>query len=93
LYYYVSSKSELLFLIQQRCIERLLERLTMDLDGVDAATDQLAAVVRNHLSFFAKNLAEMKVSSREGGSLSAVHPQEIARLILALALKRCAVDR
>jgi len=80
LYYYFSSKAELLFLIQQGCIERLLERVTMDLDGVDAPTDRLAAVVRNHLSFFAENLAEMKVLSREGDSLSAVHAQEIARL-------------
>jgi AcrR family transcriptional regulator len=70
LYYYCKSKEELLFLIQDNCFgrvhERLLERLRETADPVA----KLRLVIENHLSFFAANMAEMKVLSHEADSLA-----------------------
>jgi AcrR family transcriptional regulator len=70
LYYYCKSKEELLFLIQDNCFgrvhERLLERLRETADPVA----KLRLVIENHLSFFAANMAEMKVLSHEADALA-----------------------
>ena len=80
LYYYFSSKEELLFLIQRRCLEALIRRVSKDLEEVDIPTDRLAAIVQNHLRFSGENPSEMKVLSHEGHGLSLEHEQEITRL-------------
>src|SRR5918998_831527 len=61
LYHYCRSKEELLFLIQDNCFGRVLERLQERLDETTAPVEKLRLVVENHLSFFAANMAEMKV--------------------------------
>src|SRR5829696_4507094 len=53
LYYYCASKDELLFLIQDNCFGRVLERLEARLKGVADPVERLRLVVENHLSFFA----------------------------------------
>jgi AcrR family transcriptional regulator len=70
LYYYCASKDELLFLIQDNCFGRVLERLEARLKGVSDPVARLRLVVENHLSFFAANMAEMKVLSHEAESLA-----------------------
>ncbi|HYJ45654.1 MAG TPA: TetR/AcrR family transcriptional regulator [Pyrinomonadaceae bacterium] len=70
LYYYCKSKEELLFLIQDNCFGRVHERLTERLREIDGAVEKLRLVIENHLSFFAANMAEMKVLSHEADSLA-----------------------
>jgi TetR/AcrR family transcriptional regulator, cholesterol catabolism regulator len=69
LYHYCKSKEELLFLIQDNCFGRVLERLEQRLEGVDDPITRLGIFIENHLSFFAANMSEMKVLSHEAESL------------------------
>src|SRR5262245_19456522 len=69
LYPYCRSKEELLFLIQTNCFGRVLERLEQQLQEVDEPVAKLRIFIENHLSFFAANMAEMKVLSHEAESL------------------------
>ena len=70
LYHYCKSKEELLFLIQDNCFGRVLERLEERLGEVDDPLVKLRIFIENHLSFFAANMAEMKVLSHEAESLA-----------------------
>ncbi len=70
LYYYCDSKEELLFLIQDNCFGHVLERLEERLRETGDAIEKLRLVIENHLSFFAANMAEMKVLSHEAESLA-----------------------
>jgi AcrR family transcriptional regulator len=70
LYHYCSSKEELLFLIQDHCFGRVLERLEERVRGMDDPFEKLRIFIDNHLSFFAANMAEMKVLSHEAESLA-----------------------
>jgi AcrR family transcriptional regulator len=69
LYHYCKSKEELLFLIQDNCFGRVLERLEERLADVPDPVTKLGIFIENHLSFFAANMAEMKVLSHEAESL------------------------
>ncbi len=70
LYHYCKSKEELLFLIQDHCFGRVLERLEQRLGEVSDPIEKLRIFIDNHLSFFAANMAEMKVLSHEADSLA-----------------------
>lgn len=70
LYHYCKSKEELLFLIQDHCFGRVMESLEQRLKGVEDPFVRLRIFVDNHLSFFAANMAEMKVLSHEAESLA-----------------------
>ncbi|HEX8847323.1 MAG TPA: TetR/AcrR family transcriptional regulator [Pyrinomonadaceae bacterium] len=70
LYHYCKSKDELLFLIQDNCFGRVHERLQERLQEADDSVEKLRLVIENHLSFFAANMAEMKVLSHEADSLA-----------------------
>jgi TetR/AcrR family transcriptional regulator, cholesterol catabolism regulator len=70
LYHYCKSKEELLFLIQDNCFGRVLERLEERLGEVNDPLSKLRIFIDNHLSFFAANMAEMKVLSHEAESLA-----------------------
>ena len=69
LYHYCKSKEELLFLIQDNCFGRVLERLEQRLESVEDPVTKLGIFIENHLSFFAANMSEMKVLSHEAESL------------------------
>ena len=69
LYHYCESKQELLFLIQDNCFGRVLERLEQRLREAADGVEKLRIFIENHLSFFAANMAEMKVLSHEADSL------------------------
>ena len=70
LYHYCKSKEELLFLIQDHCFGRVLERFEERITGVTDPFEKLRIFIENHLSFFAANMAEMKVLSHEAESLA-----------------------
>jgi TetR/AcrR family transcriptional regulator, cholesterol catabolism regulator len=70
LYHYCKSKEELLFLIQDHCFGRVLERFEERIRGIDDPSEKLKIFIDNHLSFFAANMAEMKVLSHEAESLA-----------------------
>jgi AcrR family transcriptional regulator len=69
LYHYCRSKDELLFLIQDHCFRRVLDSAKKRLQGSTDPVDRLRMFIENHLSFFAANMAEMKVLSHEADSL------------------------
>src|SRR6516164_8801800 len=70
LYHYCKSKEELLFLIQDHCFGRVVERLEQRIKDVSDPFEKLRIFIDNHLSFFAANMAEMKVLSHEAESLA-----------------------
>jgi len=70
LYHYCKSKEELLFLIQDHCFGRVLERFEQRMKGIEDPLEKLRIFIDNHLSFFAANMAEMKVLSHEAESLA-----------------------
>src|SRR5947207_14271258 len=70
LYHHCKSKEELLFLIQDHCFGRVLERLEQRVKDTDDPFEKLRLFIDNHLSFFAANMAEMKVLSHEAESLA-----------------------
>lgn len=69
LYHYCSSKEELLFLIQDHCFGRVAETLEERIKPISDPFEKLRILIENHLSFFAANMAEMKVLSHEAESL------------------------
>jgi TetR/AcrR family transcriptional regulator, cholesterol catabolism regulator len=80
LYHYCKSKEELLFLIQDNCFGRVLERLEERLREVNDPVARLRIFIENHLSFFAANMAEMKVLSHEAESLAGdLHAQVLTK--------------
>ncbi|MDT7603494.1 MAG: TetR/AcrR family transcriptional regulator, cholesterol catabolism regulator [Acidobacteriota bacterium] len=78
LYYYCKSKDELLFLIQDNCFGHVLERLEARLKETTDPVERFRLVVENHLSFFAANMAEMKVLSHEAESLAGEMYEKVA---------------
>src|SRR5205085_2227742 len=69
LYHYCKSKEELLFVIQDHCFGRVSESLEQRIKDIDDPFEKLRIFIDNHLSFFAANMAEMKVLSHEAESL------------------------
>jgi AcrR family transcriptional regulator len=70
LYHYFDGKERMLFLIEFRTFSSLLNTLREKLNGVDDAIEQLRVMVRAHLSYFAANMAALKVCSHELDSLT-----------------------
>lgn len=78
IYHYFKSKDELLFLIQDNCFGRVVERLEERLKETSNPIEKLHIVIENHLSFFAANMAEMKVLSHEAESLAGEKHEHVA---------------
>jgi TetR/AcrR family transcriptional regulator, cholesterol catabolism regulator len=78
LYHYCKSKEELLFLIQDHCFGRVLERLEERLRTASDPSERLRIFIDNHLSFFAANMSEMKVLSHEADSLEGDLHEQVA---------------
>ena len=82
LYYYFTTKEELLYLIQERCFVTLLEHWEqIDAPGSDVR-GRIRAFAENHLGFFLHNMPEMKVMAHEDESLTGEFDDKI------LVLKR-----
>ncbi|MDQ6887733.1 MAG: TetR/AcrR family transcriptional regulator [Gemmatimonadota bacterium] len=69
LYYYVESKDELLYLIQSRNFDAVLQSMRERLEGVSDPIERLFLFIDNHLDYFVSHLPEMKVLSHEAGAL------------------------
>jgi TetR/AcrR family transcriptional regulator, cholesterol catabolism regulator len=82
LYYYFSTKEELLYLIQERCFVTLLHRWGQAANSNMDARTRIRAFAENHLSFFLHNMHEMKVMAHEDESLTGAFNEKI------LVLKR-----
>jgi AcrR family transcriptional regulator len=65
LYYYVSSKEELLFLIQFHAFDQLIQQFHGSSEGLADPADRLRLLMRNHLERFLGNMSELIVCSRE----------------------------
>lgn len=70
LYHYFDSKEKMLFLIQFRTFNALLNHLREKLHGIDDPLEQLHVMVRNHTNYFVANIAALKVCSHELDSLA-----------------------
>lgn len=70
LYHYFDGKERMLFLIQFRTFSSLLNNLREKLLGVDDPVEQLHVMVRAHVTYFAANMAALKVCSHELDSLT-----------------------
>jgi AcrR family transcriptional regulator len=81
IYYYVRSKEDLLFRIQERCFTQVLTgaRAELEPDG-GSPEERLERFVRHHVEFFAGHIAEMKVLSHEAESLAGEALDRIDRL-------------
>ena len=80
LYHYFASKERMLFLIQSRTFNSLLNNLREKLLGVDDPVEQLRVMVRAHVGYFAANMAALKVCSHELDSLSGAGYEETRRI-------------
>jgi AcrR family transcriptional regulator len=70
LYYYFTTKEELLYLIQERCFVTLLERWEQAADSELDVRVRIRAFAENHLGFSLHNMPEMKVMAHEDESLT-----------------------
>ena len=80
LYYYFSTKEELLFLIQEQCFVTLLQRWEKNAELHNDARVRIRVFVENHLGFFLHNMFEMKVMAREDESLTGEFQEKILLL-------------
>jgi TetR/AcrR family transcriptional regulator, cholesterol catabolism regulator len=70
LYYYFTTKEELLYLIQERCFVTLLQRWEQAATAETDVRTRIRVFAENHLSFFLHNMHEMKVTAHEDESLT-----------------------
>ncbi len=70
LYHYFDSKEKMLYLIQFRAFNSLLNNLREKLHGIEDPVEQLRIMVRAHVGYFAANMAALKVCSHELDSLT-----------------------
>ena len=80
LYHYFDSKERMLFLIEFRSFSSLLNNLREKLHGVDDPVEQLRVTVRAHVTYFASNMAALKVCSHELDSLTGSAYEETRRI-------------
>jgi AcrR family transcriptional regulator len=80
MYYYVGSKDELLYRIQERCFEQVLAGARAAVSQGTTPADRIARFIRHHVVFFARHMSEMKVLSHEAESLSGPRREKITRL-------------
>ena len=76
LYYYYRSKDEILY----EAFRTLLEAHAEALAGISDPVEKLDSVINAHLAFFADNISEMKVMSRESEQLSGTFADEVGEL-------------
>lgn len=80
LYHYFDSKENMLFLIQFRTFNSLVNTLRERLHAVTDPAERLRIVIRTHVDYFAGNIAALKVCSHELDSLTGAAYEETRRL-------------
>lgn len=76
MYHYFESKERMLFLIEFRCFNSLLNNLREKLHGLEDPVEQLRVMVRTQVEYFAANMAALKVCSHELDSLTGAAYEE-----------------
>jgi TetR/AcrR family transcriptional regulator, cholesterol catabolism regulator len=77
LYYYFSSKEQLLYLIQRHAFETLLAEARRTLASIDNPEERLRAFVALHLGYFIEHPSEMKVLTHEETALGDTWRHEV----------------
>jgi TetR/AcrR family transcriptional regulator, cholesterol catabolism regulator len=77
LYYYFSSKEELLYLIQRHAFEKILAEAQQAIEPLDRPERRLRTLIRLHLQFFLEHPNEMKVLTHEEKWLSQARGREV----------------
>ena len=80
LYYYFESKQKLLYLIQTHTFTSILKRLERRLVAAVAPEERLRALVSNHIDYFLRHPAEMKVLAHEDEALEDPYRREVAEI-------------
>jgi len=78
LYHYVGGKDELLFLVLDSSLDRLIEELDDALAGARTPELRLLAVIRTHLDFGFRQAAALKIINRDWDLLSGPRRDEIS---------------
>jgi AcrR family transcriptional regulator len=78
LYHYVGGKDELLFLVLDRALDRLLAALDLAVSDARTPERKLRALVRTHLTFAFEEPAALKVINRDWELLAGAQRGEIA---------------
>jgi len=77
IYHYVAGKEELLYWIQFRTFDSLLQGLESSLEGVVDSRQRLNTALRNHVQHFGEHMHELKVCARELETLEGEAYQEV----------------
>ena len=80
MYYYVQGKDQLLFLIQERCFQRVLAGANAALAEATTPAERVTRFIEHHVGFFTSHMSEMKVLSHEARSLTGSRLDKITRL-------------
>ena len=80
LYHYFDSKEKMLFLIQFRTFNSLVNGLQEKLHGVADPIEQLRTMIRAHVGYFAANMAALKVCSHEFYTLTGEAYEDTRRI-------------
>jgi AcrR family transcriptional regulator len=78
LYHYVGGKDELLFLVLDRALDRLLAALEVAWRGTHTPAERLHALVETHLDFAARDPHALKIVNRDYDLLGEPHRSEVA---------------
>lgn len=79
LYYYFSSKEELLFLILNHALASLLERVAEASRSAHLPQDRIRAIIQTHLAFSCNHPDEMRVMAREWDALTGRFHEKVLR--------------
>lgn len=80
LYYYFSSKDELLYMIQERSLQGILARLDRKLGSAEAPEARLRALIENHVESAARHPAALRVLEHERAALKGARARKIEEL-------------
>jgi AcrR family transcriptional regulator len=78
LYHYVGGKDELLFLVLDRALDRLLGALETAWSGAGSPEARFHALVETHLDFASRDPHALKIINRDYDALAEPHRSEIA---------------
>lgn len=70
IYYYFTSKEQLLFALQRHTFISLIDLLERALEESSNPEDRLKAIIENHIQYFVNNMDSLKVCAHELNSLS-----------------------
>ena len=79
IYHYVSGKTELLFLIQDRCFAQVIAGAREAIALEITPAERLRAFIRHHVDFFTRHMSDMKVLSHEEDELTGTMRAQIRR--------------